>query len=107
MVPSDDRLDGDAGDQPSPPSADELFYRGTLIRLSRGGSTGVVRSLASGREFVFERQHATVLAGSDPDVLELREGMMVGYDVGWTSHGLRVTKLFPAPTLKEADSSGT
>jgi hypothetical protein len=31
--------------------------------------------------------------------------MVVGYDVGWTSHGLRVTKLFPVadgPAIKGA-----
>ena len=41
---------------------------------------------------------------------ELREGMLVGYDVGWTSRGLRVTKLFlapPAPAVTAEDPSGT
>lgn len=93
-MPSADRLDDEAGDLVSTEPAGELFYRGTLIRLSRGGSFGTVRSASNGREIAFERQHAVVLGES-----ELREGMLVGYDVGWTSRGLRVTKLFPAPPV--------
>jgi hypothetical protein len=112
-VPSDDRLDGDAGERAAEQLPGDLFYRGTLIRLSRGGSHGVVRSLSSGREVVFERQHTIVLGEAVAGDLELREGMLVGYDVGWTSHGLRVTKLFAAPAndgeraIKAADPSGT
>ena len=105
-MPSGDRLDGDAGDGVAEQVPGELFYRGTLIRLSRGGSHGVVRSLTSGREVVFERQHAIVLGGPASDVAELREGMVVGYDVGWTSHGLRVTKLFPVADLAGRSVTG-
>jgi len=110
-VPSGERTDDDASDESYAPLG-ELFYRGTLIRLSRGGGAGVVRSARDGREIPFERQHVTVLG--DPGgsgQVELREGMPVGYDVGWTSRGLRVTKLFPvdavAPTVTAADPSGT
>jgi len=88
----------------------ELFYRGTLIRLSRGGGAGVVRSAHDGREIPFEREHVLVLGGgSEGTPPDLREGMAVGYDVGWTSRGLRVTKLFPAPVgadITAADPSG-
>jgi hypothetical protein len=71
-----------------------------------------VRSLTSGREVLFDRQHALVVGETTAGALELREGMVVGYDVGWTSRGLRVTKLFPAPAAEEAgvteaDPSGT
>ena len=89
----------------------EPFYRGTLIHVSRGGGRGVVRSLQTGREIPFEREHMVVLAPRDgAGWFELREGMIVGYDVGWTSRGLRVTKLFPAPPAPAAtgeDPSGT
>jgi hypothetical protein len=93
----------DDGDEPEEAGVDsrpaEPFYRGTLIQLSRGGGRGVVRSQQTGREIPFEREHVVVLAPQDGNGwFELREGMVVGYDVGWTSRGLRVTKLFPAPT---------
>lgn len=93
----------------APPA--EPFYRGTLIHVSRGGGRGVVRSLQTGREIPFEREHMVVLAPRDGSGwFELREGMIVGYDVGWTSRGLRVTKLFPAPpapAVTAVDPSGT
>jgi hypothetical protein len=93
-VPSDE-LDGERGDRPPEGPPGELFYRGTLIRLLRGSGAGVVRSASSGREIPFEMQHVALPGGPADPRLELREGMQVGYDVGWTSRGLRVTKLFP------------
>ena len=110
-MPSAD--DPDAPDEAGgaePPA--EPFYRGTLIQLARGGGRGVVRSLQTGREIPFEREHVVVLAPRDgAGWFELREGMAVGYDVGWTSRGLRVTKLFPAPAVPRSitaeDPSGT
>ena len=96
----------EAGDAPA--AIVEPFYRGTLVQLSRGGR-GVVRSLQTGREIPFEREHVVVLVPRDAGWFELREGMTVGYDVGWTSRGLRVTKLFPAPEppITGAGPSGT
>lgn len=103
-----DALEDESGSaQPAEP-----FYRGTLIQLSRGGGRGIVRSQQTGREIPFEREHVVVLAPREGGGwFELREGMAVGYDVGWTSHGLRVTKLFPAPAaprpITAEDPSGT
>lgn len=109
-MPSGDRSEEDAAEDVFTPLG-ELFYRGTLVRLTRGGGFGVVRSDRDGREIPFERQHVTVLGAAGAGPVELREGMAVGYDVGWTSRGLRVTKLFPAPDegqgLTAADRSGT
>lgn len=108
---SGERADDDAGEEAFAPLG-ELFYRGTLIRLSRGGGAGVVRSARDGREIPFERQHVIVLGepGASGQV-QLREGMAVGYDVGWTSRGLRVTKLFPVaaqpPGVTAEAPSGT
>lgn len=79
----------------------ELFYRGVLLRFARGTGIGTVRSSATGREVPFELAHVLVLGEEGADAL--REGAEVGYDVGWTSRGLRVTKLFP---IREASSSG-
>lgn len=106
--------DDDDAPEPAGGSSEpaEPFYRGTLIQLSRGGGRGVVRSQQTGREIPFEREHVVVLAPQDGGSwFELREGMAVGYDVGWTSRGLRVTKLFPAPPpvrpITAEDPSGT
>lgn len=84
----------------------ELFYRGILLHYARGTGLGVVRSSRTGREVPFELIHVRVLGseGEPAGGEELCEGMEVGYDVGWTSRGLRVTKLFP---VRAASSSGT
>jgi hypothetical protein len=65
------------------------FYRGTIDRLFRGSQVGVVRSF-TGREIPFEFLHVSMV-GPLRSYDDLREGMQVGFDVGWTSNGLRVT----------------
>jgi hypothetical protein len=65
------------------------FYRGTIEKLFRGSQVGVVRS-SSGREVPFEFLHVSMV-GPLRAYDDLREGMPVGFDVGWTSSGLRVT----------------
>jgi hypothetical protein len=72
------------------PSADR-FYAGTIKKLFAGAGMGVVRS-ATGREIPFAAEHV-ILTGSIRRFADLREGMAVGFDVGWTSKGLRVTVL--------------
>lgn len=67
------------------------FYAGTIKKLFPGAAMGLVRS-ASGREIPFAAAHV-VLVGPLRHFEELREGMTVGFDVGWTSRGLRVTVL--------------
>ena len=87
-----------ADDAPAEAAAGgDLFYRGTLIRFWHGAGAGVVRT-GSGREIPFEIEHVTVLGSlvTGPGRYALEQGMRVGFDVGWTSRGLRVTKLFPA-----------
>jgi hypothetical protein len=78
------------GAQPS------LAYQGTILQFAAGSRLGIVRT-ASGREIPFDLEHVTVLGGllGKPGHVALVNGQAVGYDVGWTSRGLRVTKLFP------------
>ncbi len=45
----------------------------------------------SGREVRFTAPFVEILDGRR--IEDLVEGMEVGFDVGWTSHGLRVTKI--------------
>lgn len=67
------------------------FYHGVIKRLFRGAEGGIVRS-ATGREIPFTFLHVTML-GTQRRFEDLHEGMAVGFDVGWTSSGLRVTVL--------------
>lgn len=80
----------DAPEQPG-----ERFYLGTIRKLFPTAGLGMVRS-DSGREIPFVALHV-VIGGSVRRFEELREGMRVGFDVGWTSHGLRVTVLDVRP----------
>jgi hypothetical protein len=79
----------DAGDASSDDGA-ARYYRGTITRVYYGSETGVIRSHASGREYRF-KVPLVEIRGPIPKVSGLREGMDVGFDVGWTSSGLVVT----------------
>ncbi len=74
------------------------FYPGMISRLDRTRGVGVVRS-HSGKEILFEFPHVSVvgapIGGKMPGIEMLREGESVGFDVGWTSAGLRVTVIRP------------
>jgi len=65
------------------------FYEGVISRIFRGSRTGVIRSL-SGREVPFVFQHVQMV-GPLRRFEDLREGMTVGFDVGWTGSGLRIS----------------
>ena len=66
------------------------YYRGTITRVYYGSESGVIRSDDSGREYRF-KVPLVEIRGPIPRVSGLREGMQVGFDVGWTSSGLVVT----------------
>jgi len=68
------------------------YYRGVLIRLSHGLELGTVRS-ASGREIPFHFGHVVVIG--EGGAAGLTQGQVVGFDVGWTSRGLVVTRIRP------------
>jgi hypothetical protein len=75
------------------------FYQGMIVVLDRVRGRGLVRSF-SGKEIAFRFPFVEVvgapLGGRMPGIQLLREGDSVGFDVGWTSHGLAITKLRPA-----------
>jgi cold shock CspA family protein len=79
-------MDDDAADAVE--SADK-YYRGTIHKLSRSAQRGTIRS-ASGRNIPFMFMHVTMV-GPHQRFEDLREGQDVGYDVSWTSKGLRVS----------------
>ena len=68
-----------------------------IAKIFWGTREGVIRS-DSGRELPFTFAFVTLLGAPSHDIRYLREGMRVGFDVGWTSKGLRVTliKLYEA-----------
>jgi len=81
-------------DAPSPDGteASERYYRGTITRVYYGSETGIIRSNESGREYRF-KWPLVEIRGPIPRVGGLREGMSVGFDLGWTSRGIRVTTI--------------
>jgi hypothetical protein len=81
-------------DRPQDAPTADRFYAGIIKKLFPGAGMGIVRS-ASGRETPFAAAHV-VLIGTIRRFEDLREGMPVGFDVGWTSKGLRVTVLHTA-----------
>ncbi|HJU10717.1 MAG TPA: hypothetical protein VJ728_07565 [Candidatus Binataceae bacterium] len=75
------------------------YYPGLILHLDRIRGRGIIRSF-SGREIRFEFPFVNVvgaeLGGRAPGIELLRQGDRVGFDVGWTSKGLRVTRIKPA-----------
>lgn len=67
----------------------EKYYRGIIHSLHRGSQRGTIRT-ASGRDLPFVFAFVTMV-GARRRFEDLREGAEVGYDVSWTSHGLRVS----------------
>jgi hypothetical protein len=77
-------------EEPGSGPGGERYYRGTITRVYYGSETGIVRSEESGREYRFKWPFVEI-RGPIPRVNGLREGMPVGFDLGWTSSGLVVT----------------
>lgn len=75
----------------APEQSGERFYVGTIRKLFPSAGLGMVRS-DSGREIPFAAIHV-VIGGSVQRFDQLREGMRVGFDVSWTSRGLRISVL--------------
>jgi hypothetical protein len=81
----------------------DFYHQGVITKLFPSNNTGVVRT-ESGRELTFSYD-LVILCGEARSPLELKVGEPVGYDLGWTSSGLRITKLKTYPkTTGEAAS---
>lgn len=78
----------------------DLFHQGIISKVFPSNNMGLVRA-ESGREIPFSFEFVLLL-GEAKNPADLKEGQEVGYDLGWTSKGLRVTKIKtyspPAPT---------
>jgi hypothetical protein len=71
------------------------YHHGVITKLFPSNNTGVVRT-ESGRELPFSYD-LVILVGEIKDPHDLKEGESVGYDLGWTSNGLRITKIKTYP----------
>jgi len=81
-------------------SRGDYYHQGVITKLFPSNNTGVVRT-ESGRELTFSYE-LVILCGEAQSPLDLKVGESVGYDLGWTSSGLRVTKIKTYP--KTSDS---
>jgi hypothetical protein len=74
------------------------FYVGVIASFDRVRGRGVIRS-QGGREIRFEFPFVSVIGAPIgrrfPGIELLHLGDTVGFDVGWTSKGLRITKIKP------------
>jgi len=77
-------------DQQTKPPQD-LYHHGVISKLFPSNNMGVVRT-ESGREVQFAYD-LVIVTGAINKPIDLKEGMTVGYDLGWTSKGLRITKI--------------
>jgi hypothetical protein len=84
---------GSFGDSGTPPSGD-YYHHGVIVKLFPSNNMGIVRT-ESGREVRFSYD-LVILSGEAKTPLDLRQGERVGYDIGWTSAGLRI-KTYPRP----------
>lgn len=82
----------------TPDAAAPLHYLGRVVRFSPPRGVGSIRS-DTGREVAFDVRFLEVagVGRGDRARQALEEGMRVGFDVGWTSRGLRVTWILPVP----------
>jgi hypothetical protein len=73
------------------PGKEDQFYQGVIAWVHWGHERGAIRT-ASGREVHFDFPFVNIV-GERRAVESLHAGMRVGFDVGQTSSGLRVTTL--------------
>lgn len=89
----------DSEKKANPAIAQDNFHHGVITKLFPSNNTGVVRT-EGGRELTFSYEFV-LLFGEAKSPQDLREGERVGYDLGWTSHGLQVTKIKTYPKVSD------
>lgn len=68
----------------------DLFSHGVISKIFWNNDSGVIHS-DTGKDIPFVFPFVTLLGAPRQDIRYLREGMRVGFDVGRTSKGLRVS----------------
>ena len=98
----------DAEEEQGTGARKDLFHQGVISKLFPSNNMGLVRA-ESGREIPFSFEFV-LLFGAAKNPADLKEGQEVGYDLGWTSKGLRVTKIKtyspPPPTQENPQQEG-
>jgi hypothetical protein len=86
--------DDEPADASGPALADDAprFYMGVIERVYYGSESGILASEATGRRYPFKVPFVDIV-GTIPKVSGLREGMRVGFDLAWTSRGVRVSTI--------------
>jgi len=74
---------------------ESAYHQGVITKLFPSNNTGIVRT-ESGRELPFSYEFV-ILVGRAKSPLDLKEGETVGYDLGWTPRGMRITKIKSYP----------
>jgi cold shock CspA family protein len=74
----------------TPVQAEEKFPRGTIVRFFPQSRYGFIKDRL-GRDVYFNLEEVRFVG--EKGIRDIQEGQSVGYDVGWTSHGLHVTVL--------------
>lgn len=85
--------------EPILPLRNDFFHHGVITKLFPSNNTGIVR-VESGREVFFSYEFV-ILTGEASSPLDLKVGQTVGYDLGWTPSGLRITKIKAYPLAGE------
>ena len=93
----------DAPPNPEVQPQQDLFHHGVIAKLFPTNNTGFVRT-ASGHEVPFSYE-LVILLGDVKKPGELKEGMEVGYDLTWTSKGLRISKINVRPRAPAPQSA--
>lgn len=83
-------MEKDTQQTPEGEQSRDHFYHGVIHKVFLGNETGLVRS-DSGKEIPFVFPFLTLIGAPRQDIRFLTEGMRVGFDVGWTSTGLRIS----------------
>ena len=88
---------GEIEEKPQSVEPSDRYHHGVITKLFPSNNTGIVRT-ESGRELTFSYE-LVILCGEAKTPADLNEGDTVGYDLGWTSSGLRITKIktYPKP----------
>jgi hypothetical protein len=83
----------------------DSYHQGVITKLFPSNNIGIVKT-ESGRELTFSYE-LVLLSGETKSPLDLQVGEAVGYDLGWTSAGLRITKLktYPKPKSDRDESN--
>jgi hypothetical protein len=85
----------ESGNNPIASQPVDSYHHGVITKLFPAANTGFVRT-ESGRELPFSYE-LVILCGEAKTIQDLREGETVGYDLGWTSSQLKITKIKTYP----------